>query len=231
MLKIEERERNLINATDTLAQFYDEIESFLGILLSSMTRAGYSLKAERLRSGTFTAKNLYRRLLATATVVYLKGIGPEDEGLDEEEPDDLENDEELDADKAGKAEVAYSKGLKIPFVNISLFPPKTMPSANTLSSPMLRMGALGDIALIEKKTGQPATPDSPVLSLTDLAQMPLKPTIKKGDIIRMNCWRPKKMKKYKMEGKLIGLESQKLLEIDSQEKIKKISETLIAFCE
>ena len=39
MLNIEEREQNLFNATDTIAQFYDEIETFLAILFGHMERA------------------------------------------------------------------------------------------------------------------------------------------------------------------------------------------------
>ena len=39
MKSIEEREKNLFNATDTIAQFYDEIESFLDILFGKMGRA------------------------------------------------------------------------------------------------------------------------------------------------------------------------------------------------
>ena len=41
MNSIEEREQNLYNATDTLAQFYDEIESFMDLLFSNMERLGF----------------------------------------------------------------------------------------------------------------------------------------------------------------------------------------------
>ena len=75
MFSIEEREQNLFNATDTMAQCYDEIETFLIILFGHMERAGYATKSERLRSGTVTMRNLTRRLLATAMVVYVKGVG------------------------------------------------------------------------------------------------------------------------------------------------------------
>jgi len=70
MSGIEEREKNLYNATDTLAQFYDEIESFMDILSGSMERLGFPANAERLRSGTFTVRNLPRRLLASVLVIY-----------------------------------------------------------------------------------------------------------------------------------------------------------------
>ena len=60
MASIDDKEQNLFNATETLAQFYDEIESFLSILFSQMERAGFYTKAERLRSGTFTVNNLSR---------------------------------------------------------------------------------------------------------------------------------------------------------------------------
>ena len=43
--------------------------------------------------------------------------------------------------------------------------------------------------------------------------------------------KPKSMRKFKLEGKLLGFESVKLLEIDSQEKIKKIAKKLVKFCE
>ena len=72
MTSIEEREKNLYNATDTLAQFYDEIESFMGILSGKMERLGYPASEERLRSGTFGIRNLPRRLLASAMVMFVK---------------------------------------------------------------------------------------------------------------------------------------------------------------
>ncbi len=91
MTTIDEKERNLFNATETLGQFYDEIESFLDILYSNMRRAGFSAKGERLRSGTITVKNLSRRLLATATSIYFQGVGDEEENV---EDDELEGEEE-----------------------------------------------------------------------------------------------------------------------------------------
>ena len=110
MLNIKEREQNLFNATDTMAQFYDEIETFLAILFGHMERAGYATKSDRLRSGTFTMRNLTRRLLATAMVVYVKGIGSEDTLDDEEEQDD----EDQDTEKGGKAEISIQETTRIP---------------------------------------------------------------------------------------------------------------------
>ena len=115
MLSIEEREKNLFNATDTLAQFYDEIETFLAILFGHMKRAGYTSKGDRLRSGTSGIRNLTRRLLATAIVVYVKGGGSEDTLDDEEEQDD----EDQDAGKGGKAEILISAATRVPFVQIA----------------------------------------------------------------------------------------------------------------
>ena len=123
MLNIEEREQNLFNATDTMAQFYDEIETFLAILFGHMERAGYGTKSDRLRSGTFTMRNLTRRLLATAMVVYVKGVGSEDTLDDEEEQDD----EEQDTEKGGRAEISIQEATRIPFVQIFLFAAKDYP--------------------------------------------------------------------------------------------------------
>jgi len=44
MKSLKQREQNLFNATETMAQFYDEIESFLSILYSSMEREGFAVK-------------------------------------------------------------------------------------------------------------------------------------------------------------------------------------------
>lgn len=227
MQSIDDREKNLFNATDTVAQFYDEIESFLDILFSSMERLGYSAKSERLRSGTFTVKNLSRRLLATAHVVYVKGVGQTDEAMEDDEADE----DEVETEKAGKEEVAITEGLRIPFVHIALFSPKTIPSVRTLTSPILHFGAIGDMSFVEKKTGKPVRPESPAMTLTNLANFPLKTARNKGDLIRVACWKPARMKKYKMEAKLVGFESQRLLEIDTQEKIGAIADKLLGFCE
>lgn len=224
MQSIDEREKNLFNATDTLAQFYDEIESFLDILFGSMERLGYAAKAERLRSGTVTVKNLSRRLLATANVIYVKGVGQIDDALEEDEPE-----EDGESEKAGKEEVSIHEGLKIPFVHISLFAPNTIPSVRTLSRPVLHCGAIGEMSFVEKKTSKPAKPDSPKMTLSNLANFRFKSARKKGDQIRIPCWNPTRMRKYKMEARLLGFESQRLLEIDSQEKIRAIAEKLAEY--
>ncbi len=202
MLSIEEREQNLFNATDTLAQFYDKIETFLAILFGHMERAGYTTKGDRLRSGTFNIRNLTRRLLATAMVVYVKGVEREDTVDDEDEQDD----EDQDIEKAGKAEIPISEAMRIPFVQISLFTPRAIPSVRTLSSPMLQYGAVGELTFAEKKTGAPATPESPALALSNLANIRLPGAPKKGDAIEVNCGRPKRMKKFKLKGRLVGFE-------------------------
>ena len=227
MLSIEEREQNLFNATDTLAQFYDEIETFLAILFGHMERAGYATKGERLRSGTFTIRNLTRRLLASAMVVYVKGVDSDDAMDDEEEQDD----EKQDAGNGGKAEISISETMRIPFVQISLFAAKTIPSARTLSSPMLYCGALGNLAFIDKKTGVPAKPESPALMISNLANIPLGRARKQGDAIVVPCWNPSRMRKFKLRGHLVGFETRRLLEIDSQEKIQELAEHLVGLCE
>lgn len=228
MASIDEKERNLFNATETLGQFYDEIESFLGILYSQMERVGFSAKAERLRSGTFTVKNLSRRLLASATVIYIRGVGDDEEIVDDEELEN-EDDEEVVSAKLGKAELAITPGLHIPFAHIALFEPKTIPTARTLDSPTLCIGAIGDMSFVDKKTGQPAEPDSPVMTLSNLANIRLKSKHKPGDSIRINVGKPARMKKYRLVGKIIGFESMRLLEFDSQEKIRSLADKLATF--
>lgn len=226
MKNLKERETNLFNATDTLAQFYDEIESFFSILFNNMERSGYNAKSERLRSGTFTIKDLSRRLLATAMVIYVKGVGQSDDDLDE---DDNEIDEVNE--KLSKTEVPITDALRIPFVQVSLFVPRTIPSVRTLTSPMLHLGAVGKPVFFDKKTGKPAKPENPVLSLSSLSNIRLGNAKKAGDIVKIPCSRPSRMRKYKMEAKLIGYEGQRLLEIDSQEKIRSIADQLVAFAE
>ena len=227
MLSIEEREKNLFNATDTLAQFYDEIETFLAILFGHMKRAGYTSKGDRLRSGTSGIRNLTRRLLATAIVVYVKGGGSEDTLDDEEEQDD----EDQDAGKGGKAEILISAATRVPFVQIFLFAPKAIPNAKTLSSPTLYYGALGNLAFVDKQTGAPAKPESPVLTISSLSNILLSGALKQGDTIEKKLSKPSQMKKFILKGRLVGFERRRLLEIDSQERIHELAEQLIGFCE
>ncbi len=230
MNEIETREQNLFNATDTLAQFYDEIESFMDILFGSMERLGFGAKAERLRSGTFSLRNLPRRLLATATVIYVKGVGSVEDAGEDDEIDEEPEDEGSETAKAGKEEVTITDDLRIPFVSLFLFPAKMIPSVRTLTSPQLLLGALGRMRFLDKKTAQPANLDAPTLSLSNLVQIPIAPTSKEGDTVRVNCWRPKIMKKYRLEATLVGLQNHRLLELDSQEKIREIADRLAAFC-
>jgi hypothetical protein len=228
MTSIEERETNLYNATDTLAQFYDEIESFMGILSSKMERLGYPASEERLRSGTFGIRNLPRRLLASAMVMFVKGV---DDSAEDDEPDEEPEDEAGEIAKVGKQELTITPELRIPFVSLFLFTPKTIPSVRTLESPQLLLGALGNMRFVEKKTGQPSNLESPSLALSNLVQVPVSPGSKVGETLRVGCWRPKAMRKYKLETTLVGFESQRLLEIDSEEKIGEIGDKLAAFCQ
>jgi hypothetical protein len=224
---VEEREKNLFNATDTLAQFYDEIESFTDILSGKMERKGYPSSEERLRSGTFGIRNLPRRLLATAMVMFVKDT---DDTAEDDEPDDEPENEGGEPTKAGKQELTITPDLKIPFVSLFLFTPKTIPSAQTLESPQLLLGAVGNMRFFEKKTGQPSNLESPKLALSNLVQIPVAPNSKVGDAVHVDCWRPKAMRKYRLGATLLGFESRRLLEIDTEEKIGAIADQLAAFC-
>ncbi len=226
MPTMDDKEKNLFNATETLGQFYDEIESFLDILYSNMERSGFSAKGERLRPGTQSITNLSRRLLGTATVIYVRGIAEPEDAMEEDESSE---EEEFDTGKLGKEELPITSDLRIPFVHISLFDPKVIPTARTLASPSLCIGAIGDMSFVEKRSGEPASPDSPVMSLSNLANIRVKSTHKLGDRIRMNVWKPARMKKYKLLGKLVGFDKSRLLEVDSQEKIRALAEKLVAY--
>lgn len=229
MKSLEQREQNLFNATETMAQFYDEIESFLSILYSSMERKGFAVKTERLRSGTFTVKNLTRRLLATASIMYIKDSArPAD--IDEEEEEEDEGIEIVEKD-AKDTDVDVTRNTKIPLLTIHMFNPRTIPTAHTLSSPLLLIGAIGDIHFADKRTGEFSTEDSHTIGLSNLGQILLKPGNQVGSTIGIRCWKPKKMHNFKIVGKLIGFESVKLLEIDSQDKIKQIAAKLAGYCD
>ncbi len=226
MKSIEEREQNLFNATDTLAQFYDEIEIFLDILYGCMQRAGFAVKTERLRSGTFAVKNLTRRLLAKVSVMYLKDAGKQSEIEDEDEEGGAETEE-----KPGKdTTVTISADTRIPLLTVHLFPPRTIPAAHTLSSPLLLVGAIGNMQFLDKKTHKPSTADSHTMGLSNLGQIQLKPSHRAGSQLGIRCWKPKSMLNYRVESTLLGFESMKLLEIDSQEKIKEIANKLVRYC-
>jgi len=199
MKSIEQREQNLFNATDTMAQFYDEIESFLSILYSDMERERFAVKTERLRSGTFTVTNLTRRLLATVSVMYMKDVaGPAD--IDEEEEEEIAEIEE----KPGKdTDVTVAKDTKIPLLTIHMFDPKTIPMAHTLTSPLLLIGAIGNMQFVDRRTGEVSTEDSHTIGLSNLGQICLKPGNQAGTSIGTRCWKPKSMRNFKIQGKLI----------------------------
>lgn len=226
MSTLAQQEKNLFNATETMAQFYDEIESFLNILFGNMERAGFTVKTERLRSGTFTVKNLTRRLLAKATVLYIKDGGKYVDVLDVEDDED----EIIEDAKPGKdTDVTITRKTKIPFVSIHLFNPKVIPTSHTLSSPVLLMGALGNMKFIDRKTGEVSKQESHMINLSNLANINFMPTNHKGGVVGIGRWKPKNMKHFRMEGKLIRFETKRLLEINSQEKIKAIAESLIGY--
>lgn len=230
MSSIEEREQNLYNATATLAQFYDEIESFMDLLFGSMERLGFSGKAERLRSGTFTIANLPRRLLASATVIYVHDAADCEDAPEDSDTGDEADEEHGETSHMDKEEVAITPDLKIPFVSLHLFRPKTIPSVQGLEPPRLLLGALGNMKFVDRKTGQSANPESPSLALSNLVQVPIGPDSRVGKTIRIHCWRPKVMRRLKMEATVAALESIRLLELDSQEKIQKVAEKLAGFC-
>ena len=227
MNTLEHREQNLFNATETMAQFYDEIESFLSILYGSMERAGFAVKNERLRSGTIAVKNLTRRLLATTSVMYIRGSAKLGE-IDEEEEDESA---EMEGKPAKDTDVTITKDSKIPLLTIHLFNPGTIPTTNTLSSPLLLIGAIGNMQFIDKKTNEVSTAESHTIGLSNLGQIQLKPGNQVGSPLGIRCWKPKKMRNYKIVGKLIGFESIKLLEIDSQDKIKQVATKLAEYCD
>lgn len=228
MRSIQEREQNLFNATDTLAQFYEEIESFFDILTNKMEREGFPLNAERLQPGTFTLNNLSRRLIGTISVIYVRGIG---DSVDEVELDDEVNEDEAHV-KAGtsKAEIGITDELSIPFAFLSLFTPRTIPSVRNLSSPMLYVGAIGKPVFLDRKTSKVVSPEDPVLSLSSLVNMRLKSEKRPGDKVLIPCWKPSRMRKYELEARLLAFEGQPLLAIDSQEKIAEIAKKLGSFC-
>jgi hypothetical protein len=79
---------------------------------------------------------------------------------------------------------------------------------------MLYLGAVGGWAFVDNNTETQANLESPVLAVSKLANIRLGSAHKKGDRVTILCWRPAKMRKYRLEGKLVGFESMKLLEID-----------------
>ncbi len=111
-----------------------------------------------------------------------------------------------------------------------LFSPNTIPSVQTLKSPQLLLGALGNMRFVEKKnTAQPGNPASPSLALSNLVQIPVSPLSRVGGTVLVDCW-GKAMGRYKLEVTLVGFESRRLLEIDTEEKIGQIADKLAEFC-
>lgn len=224
MRTIQERERNLFNAIDTLAQFYDEIESFFNILQARMEREGYSAGAERLQPGTFTLNNLSRRLIGTITVIFIKGAGDELDDVALVEDETAEDDESKVS--GGKAEVSITQDMCIPLVFLSLYTSRNIPAASKLTSPLLYTGAIGKPQFIDRKTENVVVPDKPVLSLSSLVNMRLKAAKKAGDKVRIPCWKPSRMRKYELETTLLDFKGQPLLGIDSIEKVDKLADDL-----
>jgi len=229
MKTIEEREQNLFNATETMTQFYDEIESLLSILFTEMERAGFSGKTERLRSGTATTKNLTRRLLATATTMYIKDSSGLEQGDDEQELEDEEDNDE--GKKVNDTDVNITKETKIPLITLHLFEPRIIPTAHTLSSPELLIGCISNFEFVDRKTEEPSKANSNTIGLSNLGQIHLKPKSRVGNMLKVHCWKPKTMRAYRIQCKVTGFESINLLEIDSQDKIKAIAKKLIGYCE
>jgi hypothetical protein len=192
-----------------------------------MAKLDFPNKAERLRPGTFTTKNLVRRLPATITTIYIPRIQEEDVEDEEEEEEGDEGDESGDTStKLAKKEIQITSDLKIPFSCIWLFEPRKIPTASSLASPLLLSGVISNMTFVDKKTEETATSESHSLSLSNLVQLPIKDGNKKDSVVSMNCWRPKVMKRYRLRAKLLEFASQPLLEIDSQEKIRQVAQKI-----
>ena len=161
-------------------------------------------------------------------VMYVKDI---EDTVEDDEPEEEPENEGGEIAKAGKEELTITPDLRIPFVSLFLFSPNTIPSVRTLESPQLLLGALGNMRFMEKKTGQPGNLESPSLALSNLVQVPVSPGSKVGEIVRVGCWRPRAMRRFKLETTLVGFESRRLLEIDTEEKIGDIADKLAAFCQ
>lgn len=228
MNTLEQREQNLLNATEVMAQFYDEIESFLTILYGEMERQGFASKAERLRSGTFTVKNLTRRLLASVSIMYIKDSAPLGGVVEEEDIED--DDDGLDDTEKGKdTDISIHRDMILPLLTVHLFKPKTIPTSHALTSPELLIGAIGNIEFVDRKTGKASESVSHNIGLSNLGQIYLKPDSPIGGTLGIRCGKPKSMRTYKLQAKILSFESIKLLEIDSQEKIKDIAQKLSGY--
>lgn len=218
----EAKELNLFNATDTMAQFYEEIESFLSIMHREMEKLEYPTKAERLRPGTFTSKNLARRLLGSIMSIYVA----DDQAEGEDVEADTEDEEEDSSVGLTRKEIEISKDLKIPFTCVWLFDSKRTPKVDELKSPLLLSGQISEFSFTDKKSGEPAVPDRASLALSNLVQLSVKDIHRDGSIITMNCWRPKPMRKHKLVAKISRYLKQPLLQIDNQEKIRQVAQRI-----
>ena len=227
-LSIEDREKNLFNATDTLAQFYDEIESFTDILSGKMEKKGYPSSEERPKVGYVWHSQSTCRLLASAMVMFVKDT---DDAAEDDEPDEEPENEGVEAAKVGKKELTITRDLKIPFVSLFLFTPKTIPSVQTLESPQLLLVAAGTCASLRRGRGSRATWSRPRWHSVISCRFPSLPTAKSGMLSALTARRLKAMRKYNLEATLIGFESHRLLELDTEEKIGEIADKLAAFCQ
>jgi len=155
--------------------------------------------------------------------MYIKDSAKRTDIDEEEEEEGVEIEE-----KHGKdTDVTITRDTKIPLLTIHMFNPRTIPTAHTLSSPLLLIGAIGDMQFADRKTGKVSTEDSHTIGLSNLGQIHLKPSNQIGSPIGIRCWKPKNMRNFKIQGKLIGFESIQLLEIDTQDKIKEIAKKLV----
>ena len=152
-------------------------------------------------------------------VLFAKGGKLEEEGFEEEEIEEIEE-TELKKDN----ELTLSESTKVPFALVWLYPSRTIPTFENLSSPLFITGVLGNFKFMDKRSGEYVKIEDPNLSISNLVQIRVKPSHKAHDKIIQNCWKPKKMKKYKVEAELLSFNSCRLLEIDSHEKILKMVE-------
>ena len=72
--------------------------------------------------------------------------------MEDDEPEEEPENEGGEVAKAGKKELAITPDLRIPFVSLFSFSPNAIPTAQTLKSPQLLLGALGNMRFVEKKT-------------------------------------------------------------------------------
>jgi hypothetical protein len=220
MAAIEKREAKLFEATHVVAQFYDELECFMDILIDGMGRNDFGTFAERLHCGTFVHKNLPRRLLSAVTLVFFRGAvcGQGEEGEEEE------------VDRAENRTIAVTKDLKVPFATFWLFRPMSVPCIRTLESPRLLLGVLGNFSLVERRNRSRVLSKNVSLSLGNFVQLCPAPGNKAGDFLEARCVRPKTMQRYCLQAELRSIESHRLLELESHERVNALSRRLALLC-